>query len=491
MAFVFDLFFWLLVGFVALAAVILLSLYIRGAFQWQPLVRIERSLAPQDPRFLTVVKSLTRSQETTGHFIGFWHSADGSADDIQKARLSAIQSARCSIQFETFMMTPGRRANDFAAAIAQKAAEGVSVQMLVDQWGTRSLSERYWQKLRAAGVQIVFFNSFDWRAPANYAGRTHRKLLLIDSNLALTGGAGISDLWDGTEKSDDTQPWLDIEAAVTGNVVNVLSAIFQSHWQGHRLHQSKASAIDMGVVYPDLSRPARPNSSALTAADTTFDFDRDAVFDRTEKARTEKARTERTRTEKAETERAAHKTAILVTPGTRPSYRDSSLEMLKQTLIACARQRLWLSSPYFLPNRSSRHLLIAAQQSGVDVRILTTSDRSDKKPVYYASYEMYGPLLKAGIKIFEYQPSMLHAKMLIVDDDWVNTGSANFDYRSFLHNDELDLMTSDQTLIKKVEAVFKAGFEQSDQIGLRQWQRRSWLKHRILGNIVRLVQWQL
>ncbi len=469
MAFVFYVFSWLLVSFVALAAVILLSLYIRGAFRWRPLVRIERAIAPQDSRFLTVVKSLTRSQETTGHFIGFWHSADGSADDIQKARLNAIEGARRSIQFETFMMTPGQRANDFAAAIAQKAAEGVRVQMLVDQWGTRSLSERYWQKLRAAGVQVVFFNPFDWRAPANYAGRTHRKLLIIDSDLALTGGAGISDLWDGTEKSDDTQPWLDIEAAVTGNVVNVLSAIFQSHWQGHRLHQSKASAIDMGAVYPDLGCPVGPNSSALIAADAAFDSD--AVFDRTE--------------------RATHKTAILVTPGTRPSYRDSSLEMLKQTLIACARQRLWLSSPYFLPNQSSRHLLIAAQQSGVDVRILTTSDRSDKKPVYYASYEMYGTLLKAGIKIFEYQPSMLHAKMLIVDDDWVNTGSANFDYRSFLHNDELDLMTSDQTLIKKVEAVFKAGFEQSEQIGLRQWQRRSWLKHRILGNIVRLVQWQL
>ncbi len=463
MAFVFDLFFWLLVGFIAFITIILLGLYIRGAFRWRPLFKVERSLAPQDPRFLTVIKSLTGSHETTGHFVGFWHSADGSADDIQQARLNAIKSAQRSIQFETFMMTPGRRANDFADAIAQKAIEGVSIQMLVDQWGTRSLCDDYWRQLKAVGVQVVFFNPFDWRAPANYAGRTHRKLLIIDSNLALTGGAGISDLWDGTEKSDDAQPWLDIEVAVTGESVNVLSAIFQNHWQGHRLPQSKASAIDMGAIYPDSDRDTVSKSSPSKAAYSTDHSP----------------------------ETAQNKAAILVTPSTRPSYRDSSLATLKQTLIACARQRIWLSSPYFLPNRSSRHLLITAQQSGVDVRILTTSDRSDKKPVYYASYEVYGSLLQAGIKIFEYQPSMLHAKMLIVDDDWVNTGSANFDYRSFLHNDELDLMTCDPTSIKKVEAVFKLGFERSEQIGLRQWQRRSWLKHRILGNAVRLVQWQL
>lgn len=136
-------------------------------------------------------------------------------------------------------------------------------------------------------------------------------------------------------------------------------------------------------------------------------------------------------------------------------------------------------------------MLISAHEAGVDVRILTTSVKSDKKPVYYASFEVYGSLLKAGVKIFEYQPSMTHAKMLIVDDDWANIGSANFDYRSFLHNDELDIVTSSDKLFEGVEAVFERGFSQSEQISLKQWKNRSWLKHRILGNAVRLVQWQL
>ena len=165
--------------------------------------------------------------------------------------------------------------------------------------------------------------------------------------------------------------------------------------------------------------------------------------------------------------------------------------MQKQMLIVSARKRVWLSSPYFLPNESTRELLIKAHEAGVDVRILTTSDRSDKKPVYYASYEVYGDLLRAGIAIYEYQPSMLHAKILLIDSNWVATGSANFDYRSFLHNDELDIVTDSQLLIGKIEQVFEKGFADSQQIGLKQWKRRSLLKHRTLGNAVRLMQWQL
>lgn len=438
MGLVFDIFFWLMVGFLVFAAIILVSLYIRGAFRWRPPFRIEHAIAPQDPHFALTLTSLTKSLATAGKTVDFWNTAD----DIQKARLAAIGSAQKSIQFETFMMTPGRRAQDFAGAIARRAAEGVEVQLLIDSWGTKAMPMSYWRRLKSAGVQIVFFNPFDFRAPANYAGRTHRKLLIVDGEKALIGGAGISDLWDGTEKSDDTQPWFDIEAAFTGEMVTVLSAVFQTHWQGYKQFETGAvTVVDMAKIYP-----VKENENS---------------------------------------------DAVLVTVGTKPDYRESPIETTKQTLIACARQRVWLSSPYFLPNKSTRELLIAARRAGVDVRILTTSNRSDKKPVYYASYEVYGSLLRAGIQIFEYQPSMIHAKMLIIDDDWVNMGSANLDYRSFLHNDELDIVTNSEALFSHVEQAFEKGFSQCEQIGMRQWKRRSWLKHRVLGNVVRLVQWQL
>ncbi|MEL6554455.1 MAG: phosphatidylserine/phosphatidylglycerophosphate/cardiolipin synthase family protein [Cyanobacteria bacterium J06621_11] len=445
--------FWLITAVLTAIVLFVIVLYIRGAFRWRAIVHIENAIAPQSQDFLPALKSLSKSIETQGEIIDFW----GTSAEIQQARIEAIENAQTSIQFETFIMTPGDRTQNLAAALSRKAHEGVNVQILIDSLGCRSMSSKYWHRLRAAGVTVIHYNPFDWRAPVNFSGRTHRKLLIIDGQKVLIGGAGISDLWDGIEKSDDTQPWLDIEVALTGEVVGTLAACFEMHWQGHR-RGDQVTGIDMNKIYPESAQTSRAQAS------------KEALAKRQKKEDT---------------------VPILVTPGTKPSYRNSSIENTKEILIACARKRIWLSSPYFLPNQSSRQLLISAKRAGIDVRILTTSDRSDKKPVYYASYEVYGPLLEVGIQIFEFQPSMLHAKMLIIDDEWVNTGSANFDYRSFLHNDELDILVKSPQLVKSVEQIFKRGFSQSQQIGLHQWKRRSILKHRMLGNAVRLVQWQL
>lgn len=455
---------WLLVTFLGITLLFLIALYIRGAFRWRAVLHIENAIAPQDDSFISVVESLSKSLETKGTIVNFWETAA----DIQQARIKAIESAERSIQFETFIMTPGNRAQNLAAALSKKAHDGIHVQMLVDSLGCREMPSKYWSRLRSAGVEVVHFNPFDWRAPANFSGRTHRKLLIIDSNKVLIGGAGISDLWDGTQKPDDTQPWLDIEVALVGDVVGTLAACFQMHWQGHR-RGDQVTGIDMSKIYPPSTQP--------TTNEQSKEPDKESA--------------KKPKRESQEKNQADKSSPILVVPGSKPNYRSSSIERLKEVVIACARERIWLASPYFLPNQSSRQLLISAKQAGLDVRILTTSARSDKKPVYYASYEVYGPLLEAGIQIFEFQPSMLHAKMLIIDQDWVNTGSANFDYRSFLHNDELDIFVQSPQLVNSVEQVFKKGFSQSQQIGLRQWQRRSIIKHRVLGNAVRLIQWQL
>lgn len=420
---------------------ILVSLYIRGAFRGAVQYRVEQTPHPGQLSFPLVLQGLSNSIPSSGNLTGFWSSADA----IQQARLDAIRSARQTIHFETFFMTPGKRANDFAEAVITQAASGIEVKLLVDSYGTHSLSHRYWQQLRSAGVEVIFFNPFNWKAPANYAGRTHRKLLLIDSRVALTGGAGISDLWDGTEKSDDTQPWLDIELRVEGELVRLLEGIFQQHWiYGGGIANFQAE---------EGQRPSNPPSAHSSTAEAA--------------------------------------SLMLITPGSNPTYRFSSIRALKQTSLACAKHRIWLASPYFLPDRNSRKLLVEAKQQGLDVRILTTGHRSDKKYVYYASYELYGDLLAGGVEVYEYQPSMTHAKMLLIDDCWVNVGSANYDYRSFLHNDELDLSTDDPQLVAQVQQVFVDGFAQSRKVRWQEWQRRSWLQHRLAGNIVRLIQWQL
>lgn len=435
---------WLLIAILILSLIIFIGFYLRGAFRDRIIYKVKHAPKPDESNFPLILASITNSFITDGIITDFWHEAAV----IQQARLDAISNAQHTIDFETFFMTPGKRADDFAAALAERASAGVEIRLVVDHYGTKDISENYWRRLRGAGVKVFFFNSFKWRAPLDYAGRTHRKLLLIDGEFALVGGAGISDLWDGKEKEDDTQPWLDVEMRIEGEIVSILEGVFSQHWTF-----GDGTADLSKIKFHNFNRP-NPNKN----------------------------------------ERDDHKKdqdLILVIPGANPRIRFSPIQAFKYNSIICARKRIWLASPYFLPDENSIDLLVAAKQDGVDVRILTTSKRSDKKPVYYASYEHYGKLLQGGVEIYEFQPSMTHAKLLLIDDIWATTGSANFDPRSFCHNEELDICSSQPKLVEGVKATFEKGFAQSQLITYQEWKQRSLIKHRILGNVVDFFQWQL
>ncbi|WP_019503498.1 phosphatidylserine/phosphatidylglycerophosphate/cardiolipin synthase family protein [Pleurocapsa sp. PCC 7319] len=424
---------WLFVALLIFSLIIFIGFYLRGAFRDRLKYQVKHAPHPEEESFALTLASITNSFITKGIVTDFWNEAGA----IQESRLNAISQAQQTIDFETFFMTPGKRADDFAAAITERASAGVKVRLVVDSYGTKDISKQYWERLKRSGIAISFFNSFNWKAPLDYAGRTHRKLLIIDSKFALVGGAGISDLWDGTEKDDDTQPWLDVEMRLEGEIVSILEGVFSQHW-----------TFGNGVA--DLSREKLDNSKS---------------------------------------DRENH--LMLVIPGANPKIQFSPIRAFKYNSIIAARKRIWLASPYFLPDNNSIDLLIAAKQNGLDVRILTTSKRSDKKPVYYASYEHYGRLLKGDVQIHEYQPSMTHAKLLLIDDRWATTGSANFDPRSFCHNDELDICSAQPELVKGIKSTFEKGFAQSKLVTYTDWKQRSLIKHRILGNIVDFFQWQL
>ena len=431
---------WLFIALIIITLALFIGFYLRGAFRDRITYKVKHAPYPNDPQFPYTLASISNSFITSGIITDFWHEAPA----IQQARIDAISQAQHTINFETFFMTPGKRADDFAAALAERASAGVEIRLVVDHYGTKDISDKYWQRLRGAGVKVSFFNPFNWRAPLDYAGRTHRKLLLIDGEFGLVGGAGISDLWDGVEKSDDTQPWLDVEMRIEGEIIGILEGVFSQHWT-------------FGDGTADLSR----------AKFRTLDQNRE------------------------EENEDNNQDLMLVVPGVNPRIRFSPIKAFKYNNIICARKRIWLASPYFLPDDNSIDLLVAAKQDGVDVRVLTTSSRSDKKPVYYASYEHYGKLLKGGVEIYEFQPSMTHAKLLLIDDLWATTGSANFDPRSFCHNEELDICSAQPKLVEGVRDAFEAGFAQSQRVTYDEWKRRSLIKHRILGNAVDFFQWQL
>lgn len=422
---------WSIGGIIlALTLVVLIVLYSFGFFRGKVKYRAKNFPAPSMSNFTFTVAFLSNSLMTQGVLTGFWSEGP----DIFPVRLDAIRSAKDFIQFETFTMTPGHRANEFAEAIASKARSGVRVQFIVDRHGVKSLPKSYWEQLRAAGVEIAFFNPFNIRNPLEYLNRSHRKLLLIDDRVAYIGGAGVSDYWDGKAGVGEEAPWLDLEIRFEGPVVAALKATFQQHW------------LDLGK---------------------TVDFSEEPLVVSGPQGET-----------------------ALISVGENPNYRNSPIRTLFKNAILAARKRFWIASPYLLPNADTSKLLIDAKQRGVDVRILTMGKVSDKKYVHYTSRELYGNLLEGGVEIYEYQPSMMHAKTMLVDDEWISVGSSNLDPRSFFRNDELNISMKDGLLSEQLEKFFLYGFSRSLLLTKHQWRRRSF-KERIIGRLWLIFYWQL
>ncbi|WP_256973575.1 phosphatidylserine/phosphatidylglycerophosphate/cardiolipin synthase family protein [Nostoc sp. T09] len=409
--------------------ILLFILYLTGAFHKKINYRITDVPGLTEPDFPVAMMSVSNSLITQGEFTNFWFEIE----DIYTARLEAIQRAQSTIHFETFFMTPGRRADEFAAALAERSQAGVEVLFIADSLGVTTISQDYWQKLKAAGVAVRFFHEFTWKAPLAYNIRTHRKLLLIDGEVAFVGGMGVSDHWDGVQKKEVTDPWLDLEVCFTGQIVVTLEGIFMQHW----LYEGGVASL----------RPKLFKSPVMGGA------------------------------------------TVLVTPSSSPAASSTVCALFYTTFLA-ATQRIWLASPYFLPDHNARQALLAAKKRGIDVRILTMGFHNDKKLIYYAVREGYAKLLAAGIEIYEHQPSMMHAKVLLIDDNFVSTGSTNLDPRSLFHNDELQLSLSESELAQLVEQFFAYGISRSDRITITEWKARP-IWQRVLGWLTLFFRWQL
>ena len=419
---------WLLLG---IGLGVLSVLYLKGVFRPKLHYKIFNLPQPTLTNYAFTLAGLSDSRISQAEHTGFWVQAEA----IQTARLEAIRSAKTLIQFETYKMTPGKRADLFAMALTERALAGVKIQLIADSHGSHKIPQKYWHQLQLSGVEIRFFNPFNWRSPTDNLRRNHRKLLIIDDETVLIGGAGISDDWDGVEKQNDTEPWLDFETRFQGGIVPHLQSLFIQHW-----------------------------------------LDCDGTADLANKPLSESVATDQP--------------LVLITPGEAPSHRDSSIRALYQVMIQAAQKQLWIASPYFLPQTNTRQLLIEAKRRGVDVRILTMGPSNDKNYVYYAARELYKNLLLNHVKIFEYQPSMMHGKVILVDGTWVSIGSGNVDPRSFLLNDELNLSTCQPQLNYQVRQFFETAFSKSECIALQDWKSRP-LKQRCVGRTALLFQDQL
>ncbi len=316
-------------------------------------------------------------------------------DQIFPAMLGAIRAAKHSINFETYIFSDGEIGRQFIEALAERARAGVKVSAIFDALGTHKMGRENLIRLREAGVEAVKYHSIFWLNPRRYNQRTHRKLLVIDGELAFIGGVGIADEWTGN--ADSPKHWRDNHYQVTGPVVAQLQAVFAAHWLktgGKPLHGA------------DYFPPLASTGSTLAQA-------------------------------------------IRSSPG------NENLDLMYLLAISSAQKTLRIENPYFLPDDLTRKELVSAARRGVKVEIIVPGKFIDENIVRAASKRHWLELFAAGIKIYEYQPTMVHVKLLVVDDAFVSVGSGNFDNRSIQLNDEANLDVLDPVFAAQQTRLFE------------------------------------
>jgi cardiolipin synthase len=390
---------------VALAAVGLALLFAQD----QETLHIKSPLAAEDAVFPDYVAALTG----TGITRGDEYQILVNGVQIFPAMLDAIRQAQRRINFETYIYDTGEVAKEFTSALADAAERGVDVRLIVDAVGASGMEEEHVARLQRARVQIGTFNPLKWYSVEEINYRTHRKILVVDGDVAFTGGAGVADHWLGNAESPDN--WRDTHLRVTGPAVTLLEAGFYENWS-ETGHMSEAR-LDL--------RPPPPETRARS-----------------------------------------------IVAWSSPSGGSNKVKLLYLLSLAGARRTLDLQSPYVVLDESTRWSLNEARRRGVRVRLLVEGDLTDAKPVKYASRADYDALLAAGVEIHEFQPTMMHVKALVVDGVWSVVGSTNFDNRSLELNDEINVGIADRNLAARLTQDFEADLRRSRQLKLNEWRAR-------------------
>lgn len=327
---------------------------------------------------------------------------------IFPSMLSAIRAAEHSINFEAYWFSDGQIGRDFTESLAERARAGVKVNAILDAQGTLRMGRTNLARLRGAGVEVVKYHSIFWLDPRRYNHRTHRKLLIVDGRMAFVGGVGIADEWTGD--ADSPHHWRDNHYKVTGPVVAQLQAIFTVNWL-----KARGNLLYGADYFPQLANTGTCRAQAL-----------------------------------------------------RSSAGNANLDLMYLLVIASAQKTLRIENAYFLPDDLTRKELIHAARRGVSVEILVPGKLINKKLVRAASQRHWPELIQAGVKIYEYQPTMLHVKLIVVDDTFVSIGSANFDNRSIQLNDEANLDVLDRDFAAQQTRLFEVDKKRSREMTLHK-----------------------
>jgi len=392
-----------------------------------PVYGLESSQSVDSSEFLANVTGACGVPVVQGNRL----SVLNNGDEFYPAMLQAISNARNTITMEAYIYWKGEIGLRFANALAEKRRAGIEVKLLLDAMGSASIGKEILKVLKDGGCDVVWFNPLRLRTIGQYNNRTHRKSLIVDGRIAFTGGAGIADHWKGN--ATDPRHWRDIQVSYEGPAALGLQTGFAQNWLN----------ITGELIVGDGYFPVCPKMGNIGVQ------------------------------------------TILSTPNSG----SSAIRIMYYLSIVSARERIFISNPYFIPDDSAVEILIEARNRGVDVKVMVAGIYNDMRVSRYSSIHLYGKLLKAGIEIYEYNRTMLHQKTMVVDSVWSTVGTTNFDNRSFALNEESNISVHDRGLAKQLEDIFFKDLKDCQQVQLASWSARGW-KTRLLGAVCVFIKQQ-
>ncbi|HEY4304038.1 MAG TPA: phospholipase D-like domain-containing protein [Gemmatimonadaceae bacterium] len=334
-----------------------------------------------------------------------------------------LHAAQKTITVQMYYSLPGAVADSMAKILIERAHAKVRVLFLVDAFGSQHLSKAYMKSLTNAGVEVAKLRRLTWSSIANASTRSHVRVVVIDGHIGYTGGFGIADYWLGDGHRDEQ--WRESNVRFQGPSVMQLQAAFSAAWA-----ESTGELLTGSLFFP------------LTGFQSSGGMDAGLLY-------------------------------------TAPTTGSTPAERFLALTISGARRTLYITNSYFVPDDDFRHLLERARRRGVDVRILTVGAKTDVKTTWYAGRHHYEELLGHGIRVFEYQPAMLHSKTIVADGVFSAVGSMNFDNRSMAFNNESQLIVIDSTFGRQMDSTFMDDLRFSQEIKLDEFQKRSILSRLI------------
>ena len=391
--------------------------------------RLRGEVDVREPSFLRAAEALTGAPVSHGNDAELLINGD----EIFPAYLGAIRDAEETVNLTTYAYWRGDIATEVADVLCEKAGAGVECNVILDAVGAAQMDRKLVHKMRDAGVHVCFF-----RPPKPYAVRrlqyrNHRKLLIVDGTTGLTGGVGIAEEWTGN--AQDPDHWRDTHVRVTGPVVRGLQGAFAENWLECT---GDVLAGDRYLPYIEAIEDGGPMQVMRSSA----------------------------------------------------TVGDSNAEALIYLAVAAAKRSIELTSAYFVPRPAFTEALVEAAERGVHMRILVPGSHIDKRFVRTAGRAAYDQLIDAGIEIYEYCPTMLHAKTLTVDEIWSSVGSVNFDNRSFQLHDEVTLCVQSERFAGQLHEVFEKDLEASERIEPAGWRERP-ITQRARENVTKYARREL